>query len=80
MAEGKIKLIWDFRGPAAKQTALHHEIHLKEYANTENLDLKITGVEHFSEMHSVAFLVVKKPEMIGVRDVLKPHRGQIYNG
>lgn len=76
--EDKIKLIWDFRGPSAKHTAIHHEIHLKEYAVTEKLSLQITGTTHVNEMHSIAFLVVLKKEMIPVRDGLKPHRGQLY--
>jgi len=75
----KIKLIWDFRGPAAKHTAIHHEIHLKEYAESESLSLQITGVNHINDMHSIAFLAVQKSEMITVRDALKPHRGQIYS-
>ncbi len=76
----KLKLIWDFKGPVANKTALHHEIHLKEYAATEKLSLQITGTEFFSEMHSIAFLVVEENEMKPVRDALKPHRGQIYEG
>ena len=28
----KIKLLWDFRGPDAKETAKHHTIHLKDFA------------------------------------------------
>ncbi|WMI70001.1 hypothetical protein [Mangrovimonas sp. YM274] len=74
----KLKLIWDFRGPAALKTAQHHEIHLKEYIRMENLDLEITGVETLSEMHSIAFLVVDESQMKPVRDALKPHRGQVY--
>ena len=27
----KIKLIWDFRGHDGKNTAIHHEKHLKEF-------------------------------------------------
>ena len=77
--ERKLKLIWDFRGPNASHTAIHHEIHLKEYASSEMLPLKITGVEHINEMHSLAYLVVNESEMKPVRDALKPHRGQIYN-
>lgn len=76
--EDKIKMIWDFRGPTAKHTAIHHEIHLKEYAESENLELKKTGVFHTNEMLSSAFLIVLKSEMISVRDALKPHRGQLY--
>lgn len=76
----KIKLIWDFRGPAAQQTAAHHEKHLKEYVTMETLHLDITGHTDYSDVHSIAFLVVNESEMIQVRDALKPHRGEIYEG
>jgi len=78
MEKQKIKLIWDFRGPAAAKTAEHHQIHLKEYIIAKKLDLNITGNTTFNDMHSIAFLVVHKSEMIPVRDALKPHRGEIY--
>lgn len=74
----KIKLIWDFRGSTAAQTAVHHEKHLKEFIETEQLELNITGHVQLTEMHSLAFLVVNENEMIKVRDMLKPHRGEIY--
>ena len=35
----KIKLIWDFRGPHGKNTATHHEKHLKEFFEIENKKL-----------------------------------------
>ncbi|MDP5231111.1 MAG: hypothetical protein NWQ38_12025 [Cellulophaga sp.] len=73
-----IKLIWDFRGPAAAKTAEHHEIHLKEYILSEKLLHNITGFKTNNDMHSIAFLVVQESEMISVRDALKPHRGEIY--
>ncbi len=73
-----IKLIWDFRGPAAAKTAEHHEIHLKEYIQIEKLPLQITGFEIKNEMHAIAFIVVSENNMIAVRDALKPHRGEIY--
>jgi len=73
-----LKLIWDFRGPAGAQTAVHHEIHLKEYAFAKALTNPITGVEDLNELHSLAYLVVKEDEMRSVRDALKPHRGQVY--
>lgn len=75
----KIKLIWDFRGLDSEKTAQHHEIHLKEYIKLENLQLNITGFEVKNEMHSIAFLVVQEEEMITVRDILKPHRGEVYD-
>jgi hypothetical protein len=76
--ERKIKLIWDFRGPASAKTAEHHEIHLKEYIAIEKLPLNITGFELQHEMHSIAYMVVTDDYMITVRDALKPHRGEIY--
>ena len=76
----KIKLIWDFRGPASAKTAEHHEIHLKEFIQMEKLPLNVTGFEVISEMLAIAFMVVTDENMIAVRDALKPHRGEIYEG
>jgi len=75
----KIKLIWDFRGPAAAKTAEHHEIHLKEYIAIEKLPLNITGFQIINDMHAIAFIVVTDENMIAVRDGLKPHRGEVYS-
>lgn len=75
----KIKLIWDFRGPVALKTAEHHEKHLKEFIAIEELALNITGFEEVNEMHSLAYMVVDEPNMITVRDTLKPHRGELYS-
>ncbi|MBN9285860.1 MULTISPECIES: hypothetical protein [unclassified Flavobacterium] len=75
----QIKLIWDFRGPAAAKTAEHHEIHLKEYITIEKLDLNITGFEILNDMYATAFMVVTDDTMIAVRDALKPHRGELYS-
>jgi hypothetical protein len=74
----KIKLIWDFRGPASAKTAEHHEIHLKEYIKIEQLPIEITGFKTFGEMHAIAFMVVEEQDMIPVRDALKPNRGEVY--
>lgn len=74
----KLKLIWDFRGPQASKTAEHHLIHLKEYIEIEKLNIPITGIEHLSEMHSLAYIVVDEANMKPLRDALKPHRGQVY--
>jgi hypothetical protein len=75
----KIKLIWDFRGPSAKKTAEHHEVHLREYVIIEKLPLNITGFETINEMHAIAYMVVTDDFMIPVRDALKPHRGELFN-
>ncbi|WP_405381443.1 hypothetical protein [Maribacter sp. LLG6340-A2] len=74
----KIKLIWDFKGPAALKTAEHHVIHLKEFIAIEGTALDITGYKELNDMHSIAFMVVEEQEMISVRDTLRPHRGEIY--
>ena len=76
----KIKLIWDFRGEAAAKTAEHHEVHLKEYleeVEEENV-LEKTGFESINEMHAIAFIVVEEKDMIKYRDILRPHRGEVY--
>ena len=75
----KIKLIWDFRGEAAAKTAEHHDIQLNEYLEKEKITLEKTGFEIINEMHAIAFMVVTDENMIQVRDVLKPHRGEIYS-
>ena len=75
----KLKLIWDFRGPDALKIAEHHEKHLKEYIAVRNTALNITGFEQISNLHSIAFMVVNDDEMKAIRDVLKPHRGQLYS-
>ena len=74
----KIKLIWDFRGPASEKTAQHHEIHLKEYIAIEKLDINITGFEVLNDLYAIAFMVVEEKDMIAVRDALRPHRGEVY--
>lgn len=79
LLDRKLKLIWDFKGPAAAKTAEHYEIHLKEYVSSEELKYDITGITHISDSHSLVFLVVAEFEMPQVRDDLKPHRGQVYN-
>lgn len=73
-----IKLIWDFKGTTAAKTAEHHEIHLKEFIQTEKIELNITGFEIINELHCIAFMVVTDGNMIPVRDALKPHRGEIF--
>ena len=40
--------------------------------------LEKTGFEIINEMHAIAFIVVDEKEMITFRDILKPHRGEIY--
>ena len=75
--ERKIKLIWDFRGPDAIETAKHHTIHLKEFASIENLPCIEIGVIELNPMLCAAFIVVNESDMKVYRDALKPHRGEL---
>ena len=73
----KIKLLWDFRGSDALETAKHHTIHLKEFASIENLPCIEIGVTELNPMLSAAFIVVNESDMKVYRDALKPHRGEL---
>nr|WP_321414008.1 hypothetical protein [uncultured Allomuricauda sp.] len=80
LLDRKIKIIWDFRGPSASRTAEHYLIHLKEFAEAEELKYDLGDLEHFSPSHSIAYLVVDEVDLKEVRSLLKPHRGQVYSG
>ena len=75
--EKKIKLLWDFRGPDALETAKHHTIHLKEFATIENLQCHEIDVKALNPMLCTAFIVVNESDMKVYRDALKPHRGEL---
>ena len=75
--EKKIKLLWDFRGPDALETAKHHTIHLKEFAEIENLPFHEIDVKALNPMLCTAFIVVNESDMKVYRDALKPHRGEL---
>lgn len=76
--ERQIKLIWDFKGPAGERTAEHHVIHLKEYVVIEKLPITIIEHKVLAPEHSIAYMVVNDEQMRLVRDILKPHRGELY--
>ncbi|MGS4345231.1 hypothetical protein ACKUSY_06400 [Myroides odoratus] len=78
--ERLIKLIWDFRGPDAEKIADHHVIHLREFVAIEKLPLTIMDKQVINDVHSIAYLVVNDEQLIAVRDALKPHRGELYEG
>ena len=54
---GKIKIIWDFRGPNGKNTAIHHEKHIKEFFKMEKKTLIDSGRETLNEFHHTALAV-----------------------
>ena len=73
----KIKLIWDFRGPDALQTAKHHTVHLREFSTLENLPHHEIDVKELNPMLVSAYIVVNESNMKAYRDALKPHRGEL---
>ncbi len=73
----KIKLIWDFKGPDGLETAKHHCIHLKEFAQIDSLDYHEVAYNELNDFHTIAFIVVDELNMKTFRDALKPHRGEI---
>ena len=73
----KIKLIWDFRGPGATQTAKHHVIHLNEYVAIEKIDAPKAESISVSEFSATAILIVEEKDVPKLRSALKPHRGQL---
>ena len=74
----KIKLIWDFFGDDAYETAKHHAIHLEEYSAKANVTQFGVGSEQ-KDSHSEAYIVVEEANMILVRDALKPKRGEYFD-
>ena len=71
----KIKLIWDFKGPDGLETAKHHCIHLKEFAQIDSLPYDEVNYKEVNPMHTYAFITVDETHMKTFRDALKPHRG-----
>lgn len=76
--ERLIKLIWDFRGPDAEKIADHHVIHLNEFVAIEKLPITIVEKQVMNDVHSIAYMVVNDQQMKDLRDILKPHRGELY--
>ncbi len=73
----KIKLIWDFKGPDGLETAKHHCIHLKEFAQIDSLPYHKVDFKEINPMYTIAFIVVNENDMKVFRDALKPHRGEL---
>ncbi|MDG2150702.1 MAG: hypothetical protein P8K12_00565, partial [Polaribacter sp.] len=66
----KIKLLWDFRGEDAKETAKHHTIHLKEFASIEKLTFYAIDIHEKNPMLVAAFITIDEKDMKIYRDAL----------
>ncbi|MEZ4794197.1 MAG: hypothetical protein R2773_01765 [Flavobacteriaceae bacterium] len=73
-----VKMIWDFYGPNAEAIAKHHEKHLEEFAISECLETVTTGTSKIVDGHYMAFMIVPNEQVMYLREILKPHRGQRY--
>lgn len=73
----RIKVIWDFKGDDAQQTAQHHAIHLKEFSEREQITNYSCGVDSINILHYTAYLTVNEQDVYTVRDALRPHRAEI---
>ena len=73
----KIKLLWEFRGPDALETAKHHTVHLKEFSTLENLNYHQIDIQEKNPMLVAAFITVDEKDMKIFRDALKPQRGEL---
>ncbi len=70
----KIKIIWDFYGDKAEKTAIHHEIHLREFMDKHKLELLDSGVSSAADFHFMAYLTIPEKDVKTIRDALKPQR------
>ena len=75
----KIKIIWDFRGPHGKNTAIHHEKHLKEFFEIENKKLFQSGTETLNELHHLTYVIILKKDLNEIKLKLKPNKGEIVD-
>jgi hypothetical protein len=53
-------------------------VKIEEFAKKENLSLQIAGSKSLDPLSAFAFMVVTREEMPRVRDLLKPHRGELF--
>ena len=74
----KLKLIWDFKGSDAQFTARHHENHLREYLKNHHIPYLDSGTDQLHELHATAYVAINEADLPKIRDVLKPHRGEVY--
>jgi len=73
----KIRLIWDFRGPDAIETAKHHVIHLKEFAEIEKLPFYDVNYQMKNDYLAMAYIIIDEKNLSVYKNALKPDRGTI---
>lgn len=73
----KIRLLWDFRGPDANETAKHHAIHLKEFAENRKLPYLEVSTIVQNPYFTCAYIIIYESELSIYKDALKPDRGTV---
>lgn len=71
----RIKLLWDFRGPDALETAKHHCKHLEEFAAIEKITVHEINHQEQNPMLVSAYLIIEESDLNLVKNALKPHKG-----
>jgi len=73
----KVKLIWDFRGPSSKHTAIHFKTHLLEFFQSEKIDWHSCDIMKINKSYHYTFIVTDKAHLALIKSALKPNRGQL---
>ena len=75
----KTKLIWDFRGPYGKNTAIHYEKHLREFFIVKKIKIIKSGIEVINEFHHSSYVIILNENLETIRSKLKPNREENLN-
>ena len=75
----KIKIIWDFKALEHLKVAEGHAVNLIYFCDKQKVENHKIGFENLSEFHSIAYVIVDKPNVNIIRDALKPHRAEIVS-
>ena len=71
----KAQLIWNFNGQDGLKTAEHHLVHLKEFAQMEEVPILKSGINKTSPLSCEAFIVIEMEWVEKLRTKLKPNKG-----
>tara|TARA_B100001109_G_C18741735_1_gene416940 strand:- start:277 stop:513 length:237 start_codon:yes stop_codon:yes gene_type:complete len=71
----KAQLIWNFNGQDGLKTAEHHLVHLKEFAQMEEVPILKSGINKTSPLSCEAFIVIEMEWVEKLRTQLKPNKG-----
>jgi hypothetical protein len=70
-----IRLIWDFWGDSAAETAAHHLTHLEYYLQKTGISF-IGGTTASTNDHHSAWIKIEEQHLTLIKQQLRPHRGE----